>query len=183
MTQIFALDDECNMNIYNWQMFKFFITELKDITMSTFATKIYNSILNSHNPIYLVKTSTEYHKYISSNFHGGCNDKLLTRHEMIFKSMFPNLIPQKVFGTGIGGYKKYMAKRYIADFFDEHKKIIIEIDGENHKKQLISLKDKIRNNFFYDNGYQVIRFTNQDVLLILKLYCSMIDITLHKNGE
>lgn len=99
-----------------------------------------------------------------SNFVGGMNDKRNTLHENMFQAMFPDFIPQVHFGTGKGGLEKYMSKRFTADFYDEENNRIFEIDGDNHKTELQSLKDKIRDYFFYHElGITTYRFTNKKV--------------------
>lgn len=98
------------------------------------------------------------------NFVGGINDTRNTLHENLFQAMYPDLKPQVHFGTGKGGYEKYLAKRYTADFYDEEKNIIFEIDGNNHKTERNIIKDKIRNYFFYNElGIKTMRFTNKEV--------------------
>ena len=100
-----------------------------------------------------------------TNFIGGINDKRNTLHENLFQVMWGNSVkPQVHFGTGKGGYEKYLTKRYTADFYDEEKNIIFEIDGDNHKNELQILKDKIRDYFFlHELGIITIRFTNEQV--------------------
>lgn len=101
---------------------------------------------------------------INSNFIGGINDKRNTLHENMFQALFPHLIPQVHFGTGKGGYEKYWSKRFTADFFDEDKNIIYEIDGRNHETELQYYKDKIRDAFFMiEHGIKTIRYTNEQV--------------------
>ena len=98
------------------------------------------------------------------NFIGGMNDRRNTMHENMFHAMHPNMKKQVHFGTGKGGYEKYLAKRYTADFYDEENNVIYEIDGNSHKTELQSLKDKIRDYFFWHElGIKTIRFTNQEV--------------------
>ncbi len=50
---------------------------------------------------------------------------------------------------------------FIADFYSHSKRLVIEVDGEIHKKQI--QKDKERQLVFEQNGLRVIRFTNQEV--------------------
>lgn len=98
------------------------------------------------------------------NFIGGINDKRNTLHENLFHAMYPYLKSQVHFGTGKGGFEKYMAKRFTADFYDEEKNIIYEIDGTSHNTKIQSLKDKIRDYFFYHElGIMTYRFTNEQV--------------------
>lgn len=99
-----------------------------------------------------------------NNFIGGMNDDRNTLHENLFQAMFPDLKAQVHFGTGVGGYEKYLAKRYTADFYDEEKKIIFEIDGKSHQTEINIIKDKIREYFFFHElGIRTIRFTNDEV--------------------
>lgn len=98
------------------------------------------------------------------NFIGGINDDRNTLHENMFQALFPHLIPQVHFGTGKGGYEKYWSKRFTADFFDEDKNIIYEIDGRNHETELQYYKDKIRDAFFMiEHGIKTVRYTNEQV--------------------
>jgi hypothetical protein len=100
----------------------------------------------------------------TSNFIGGINDKKRTLHENMFARMYPHLKSQVHFGTGKGGYKEYGVKRYTVDFYDEHNRIIYEIDGKNHNLKLNKLKDRIRELFFgLELGITTVRFTNEQV--------------------
>ena len=53
--------------------------------------------------------------------------------------------------------------RYIADFVCFEKKIIIELDGGQHNEDENIKKDKIRDCFFEQNGYRVIRIWNNEI--------------------
>lgn len=99
-----------------------------------------------------------------SNFIGGCGDPRRTLHEEMFHLMHPDYLEQAPFGTGVGGYKKYGAKRYIADFYDEENRVVYEIDGRSHKTDLRQLKDKLREYcFLLEHGIRVIRHSNEEV--------------------
>lgn len=99
-----------------------------------------------------------------SNFVGGQNDKRNTLHENIFQIMFPSFESQVTFGTGKGGYDKYLSKKYTVDFFDKENGIIYEIDGKNHATEIGILKDRIRDCFFMNElGYKTVRITNKEV--------------------
>jgi len=50
---------------------------------------------------------------------------------------------------------------YIADFISTEKKMIIEVDGGQHFE---SDKDAKRDRWFHQQGYNVLRFWNNDVL-------------------
>ena len=51
--------------------------------------------------------------------------------------------------------------KYIVDFACFENRLVIEIDGGEH---LQSYKDSIRDEWFKENGYKVLRFWNNDVL-------------------
>jgi len=53
---------------------------------------------------------------------------------------------------------------YIADFYCDKAKLIIEIDGGQHYEEQNIEKDKIREEYFLGIGLRVIRFTNLNIL-------------------
>ncbi|MFC2797457.1 MAG: DUF559 domain-containing protein [Streptococcus sp.] len=86
-----------------------------------------------------------------------------TRHEIMFAQMYPHLKRQVVFGTGKGGYKKWMTKKFTVDFFDEENKIAYEIDGKSHKTELGWLVDRLKDQFMAERDILVIHITNEQV--------------------
>jgi very-short-patch-repair endonuclease len=50
---------------------------------------------------------------------------------------------------------------YVVDFVCLEKKIVIEVDGGEHFE---SGRDKIRDTWFQEQGYKILRFWNNDVL-------------------
>lgn len=113
-------------------------------------------------------------KHSRYGFKGGCNDKHYTRHENMFRRMFPYLDTQVSFGTGKDGYKKYSCKRYIADFVDYRNNCIIEVDGKSHNSWSKRVRDRVRTYFFRDIGFDVIRFTNEEVETLFRDYAIML---------
>ena len=64
----------------------------------------------------------------------------------------------------LGGFKfrrQHIIYAYIVDFYCSSAKLVIEIDGAIHKTQ--AEYDKERELDLKDRGYQVARFTNDDV--------------------
>jgi len=51
--------------------------------------------------------------------------------------------------------------KYIADFINLERKIIIEVDGGQH---LENKKDKLRDRWLKEQGYEVLRFWDNEVL-------------------
>lgn len=99
-------------------------------------------------------------------FRGGLNDLRMTEHEVIFKYMFNEsfkLKEQVSFGTGKNGLKIWHAKKYVADFVDESIKAVFEIDGKNHESKYRKLKDELKEIFFMNKGYSLIRIKNEQV--------------------
>jgi len=54
--------------------------------------------------------------------------------------------------------------KYIADFYNAANKIIIELDGSIHQLPEVIENDKFRENLLIDWGYQVLRFSNTEVI-------------------
>ena len=55
--------------------------------------------------------------------------------------------------------------KYIVDFVSLDKKIVIEVDGSQHDKSRNLENDKQRTSWLESEGFRVIRFWNNDVLL------------------
>src|SRR5215212_8884103 len=53
--------------------------------------------------------------------------------------------------------------RFIIDFYCAKAKLLIEIDGESHLERKQVEYDQARTEYLKELGYQVIRFTNDDV--------------------
>lgn len=70
-------------------------------------------------------------------------------------------------GKGLDGAKfrrQHIIGQYIADFACLEKHLIIELDGRHHSLPPVSEDDKVRTMFLNEQGYDVIRFTNDQVL-------------------
>ncbi len=53
---------------------------------------------------------------------------------------------------------------YIVDFICFERKIIIELDGSQHSRELERNRDKQRDTWFKQQGYKVLRFWDNEVL-------------------
>ncbi|MEP1097389.1 MAG: DUF559 domain-containing protein [Cyclobacteriaceae bacterium] len=51
---------------------------------------------------------------------------------------------------------------FIADFYCHQKKLIVEVDGGIHQQQVEY--DRIREDILIEMGYNIIRFTNEEIL-------------------
>ena len=59
--------------------------------------------------------------------------------------------------------RQYSIGKYIVDFICLDKKIIIELDGWQHKEENQERYDKKRTEFLEDSGFRVVRFWNNEV--------------------
>jgi type I restriction enzyme M protein len=69
---------------------------------------------------------------------------------------------------------------YIVDFYCHEKKLIIELDGGGHSKEPQEQKDKNRDQYFKNRGYQLLRIWNNELFenqahvleFIFKILCT-----------
>ncbi len=52
---------------------------------------------------------------------------------------------------------------WVVDFSCQEKRLVIELDGGQHTSPEVLQKDKLKQNFFENNGYKVLRFWNSDI--------------------
>ena len=69
--------------------------------------------------------------------------------------------------------------RYICDFVCRDRMIVVEADGGQH---LESKRDEVRDRYLGEQGYRVLRFWNNDVLLNIEGVLTVIDEALRKSG-
>lgn len=54
--------------------------------------------------------------------------------------------------------------KYFIDFVCLEKKLIIEIDGSQHNEESNKMVDNVRTNWLENEGYNIIRFWNNEIL-------------------
>ncbi len=59
---------------------------------------------------------------------------------------------------------QYIIGEYIVDFVSLEKKLVIEVDGAYHSEPHQARYDDIRTAYMHRQGFQVIRFTNEEIL-------------------
>jgi very-short-patch-repair endonuclease len=69
---------------------------------------------------------------------------------------------------GLKFRRQHPIGKYIVDFVCLEKKIIIELDGGQHSAPERKEYDRERDNWLEKEGYKVLRFWNNDVLLNIK---------------
>ncbi|MFO7965462.1 MAG: endonuclease domain-containing protein [Desulfobacterales bacterium] len=78
----------------------------------------------------------------------------------------PDPLPNKIRGRQIKGYKfrrQAPIGKFIVDFVCHEKRLIIELDGGQHRRQ--EKYDHYRSEYLRACGYDLIRFWNNDVLM------------------
>ena len=60
--------------------------------------------------------------------------------------------------------REHIIEDIICDFVCLSQKLVIEVDGENHNEPEIQQLDKLKKDILNSHGFQVIRFTNNEVL-------------------
>ncbi len=83
---------------------------------------------------------------------------------------------------GLGFRRQLPIGNYIVDFACPEHKLIIEVDGSGHGDDNQAKLDEARTRFLELQGWQVIRFWNDDVLKDIDGTCSHILAVLHENG-
>lgn len=75
---------------------------------------------------------------------------------------------------GLGFRRQIPLQDYIADFVCMSAKLAVELDGESHEFDEQRLHDRCRDSFFQAQGFQVLRFTNDEVMSNLEGVVDMI---------
>jgi very-short-patch-repair endonuclease len=65
---------------------------------------------------------------------------------------------------GVGFRRQTPIGNYVADFVCFSSKLVIELDGESHDFEERQKTDQRRDAFFASEGFQVLRFTNDQVM-------------------
>jgi very-short-patch-repair endonuclease len=65
---------------------------------------------------------------------------------------------------GLGFRRQTPIRNYIADFVCMSAKLVVELDGESHDFEERQKADQKRDAFFVSEGFQVLRFTNEQVM-------------------
>ena len=75
---------------------------------------------------------------------------------------------------GFGFRRQVPIRNYIADFVCMSAKIVVELDGESHDFEERQKADQNRDAFFVSEGFQILRFTNEQVMSNLEGVVEMI---------
>src|SRR5882757_5751637 len=65
---------------------------------------------------------------------------------------------------GLGFRRQFPIRNYIADFACLSVKVIVELDGWSHDFEVQQKANQGRDAFFEEEGFQILRFTNEQVM-------------------
>jgi very-short-patch-repair endonuclease len=71
---------------------------------------------------------------------------------------------------GLKFRRQQVIARYIADFYCEEVKLVVEIDGSIHENEDVKKNDEKKNAAYTERGLYTLRFTNNEVFELLE-YC------------
>jgi very-short-patch-repair endonuclease len=69
---------------------------------------------------------------------------------------------------GLGFRRQVPVRNYIADFVCLSARLVVELDGESHESDERQKADRKRDAFFISEGFEVLRFTNEQVMSALE---------------
>jgi len=84
------------------------------------------------------------------------------------------LLWQKLRGKNLMGFKFYRQcpiGRYIADFFCNDAKLVIEVDGGIHETESQKSYDELRQKDIEGRTMTVLRFSNEEIINDIEQYC------------
>jgi very-short-patch-repair endonuclease len=84
---------------------------------------------------------------------------------------------------GLRFRRQHPIGRYIVDFVCLEKRLVLEIDGGQHGEEKGQIKDKERDQCLRSEGYQVLRFWNNEVLTNLEGVMDMIRANVLPDSE
>jgi very-short-patch-repair endonuclease len=63
---------------------------------------------------------------------------------------------------------------YIVDFFCAERKLVVEVDGDEHGFDAVKMRDAIRSRWIERQGHRILRVSNRDVMFNLDGVCAAI---------
>jgi very-short-patch-repair endonuclease len=99
----------------------------------------------------------------------GASIEIFRRADLLRNSMTEaeSLLWQRLNYNKLDGYKfrrQHPINKFIADFYCHKVKLIIELDGEIHRKKEVAERDEGREFVLKNFDLEIIRFNNKDVL-------------------
>jgi len=82
---------------------------------------------------------------------------------------------------GLKFRREHPVRGYIADFYCDEHKLIIEIDGNIHEEPSKKEKDSMRQRYLEEAGYNVLRFTVEEININIDVVIDKILASCTKN--
>lgn len=127
----------------------------------------------------------EYNENLHNNAKGSTYENAKFLHE--FKTKAEDKLWQNLRSRQLNNLKfrrQHPFGEYVLDFYCHEVKLCIEVDGNIHNEKLIIENDDERTKFLNENGINVIRFKNEEVIgdinLVLKKIAECSNFTLSK---
>ena len=73
--------------------------------------------------------------------------------------------------------RQYIIGNYIVDFYCHQARLVIELDGSQHREEEAVQYDQSRTQYLEYQGLKVLRFSNLDILRQFSAVCEYIDET------
>ena len=73
--------------------------------------------------------------------------------------------------------RQYIIGNYIVDFYCHQARLVIELDGSQHREEEAVQYDQSRTQYLESQGLKVLRFSNLDILRQFSAVCEYIDET------
>ncbi len=71
--------------------------------------------------------------------------------------------------------RQYLVGNYIVDFYCYKARLVVELDGSQHRDPAGQEYDQVRTNFLEEQGLYVLRISNLDIQRNFRSVCEMID--------
>ena len=128
-------------------------------TMKNKKLGVYGDNNPSKNPE-IVKKMEATRKRLKIGFYRRINGTVRSKEEMVMdKYLLPlGFKTNHNMGTGNGGWKKYGCPHFQADFYNEEKNLVVELDGSSHLKKGKKETDARKDKFCKDNNIMILRF-------------------------
>lgn len=90
---------------------------------------------------------------------GGNGRSMPVPQQILLEALGPEWVSEKRFPWGASAIPAYLA-----DIAHEQSKIVVEVDGENHRDDKVRARDARKDTFLSERGWFVLRVSNREVL-------------------
>jgi cyclase len=105
--------------------------------------------------------------------------RLLRRNETEAEKLLWSKISHKQIGVKFR--RQHPLYEYVVDFYCHSHRLVIEVDGPVHKMEGVNFDDSVRSEAFKEFKIEIIRFTNDEILLEIEKVIERIRVHLYKH--